>query len=110
PVKRSGPFATEGITDLFATNRYFLWYHLPFEDFSPLLDQLHELTPTQPLGLSEYGAGAALTHHTDNPRGGEPEVHGAPRPEEGGGVSYQPEEYAAFAHEQNYSVIVTKPY
>lgn len=43
PVEREGPFATEGITDLFGTNRYFLWYTPEFEELSPLLDDLHEL-------------------------------------------------------------------
>jgi beta-galactosidase len=106
PVERSGPYATEGITDVFATNRYFLWYTPEFELMGPLLDGLHALTPNQPFGVSEYGAGAALTHHTDNPRSGYPNVRSAPE----GEVSYQPEEYAAYAHEQNYRLISSKPY
>lgn len=104
--RRQGLFETEGITDLFATNRYFLWYHEPFEDFSPLLDRLHELAGDQPLAVSEYGAGSALTHHTDDPRGGMPEVHSA----EDGQISRQPEEYASYVHEQNYGVIASKRY
>jgi beta-galactosidase len=106
PVERSGPFATEGITDLFGTNRYFLWYTPEFDQFGSLLDTLHAKTPDQPLAVSEYGGGAALTHHTDNPLGGYPEVRSAPE----GQVSYQPEEYAAYLHEQNYRVISSKPY
>ncbi|MGN6487282.1 MAG: glycoside hydrolase family 88 protein [Devosia sp.] len=106
PVERSGPFATEGITDLFATNRYFLWYTPEFADFSPLLDSTLARTPDQPLAVSEYGAGAALSHHTDNPLGGYPDRRSAPV----GQVAYQPEEYAAFVHEENYRVIASKPY
>jgi beta-galactosidase len=106
PIERSGPFATEGITDLYATNRYFLWYTPEFEEFSPLLDSLRTKSPKQPLSVSEYGGGAALTHHTDNPLGGYPDQRSAPR----GQVAYQPEEYAAYLHEQNYRVISSKAY
>ena len=98
---------TEGITDLFATNRYFLWYHEPIEAFGPLLDDLHSLAAGQPLALSEYGAGSSIEHHTDNPAGGLPETHSAPNDEVS---SYQPEEYASYVHEENYRVITSKPY
>ena len=106
PEERVGPFATEGITDIFATNRYFLWYDPEFEEMSQLLDDLHTLTPDQPLIVTEYGGGGAITHHTDNPEGGLPEVWSADE----GEVSYQPEEYAAWLHEQNWRVIQSKPY
>ncbi len=107
PVERTGPYATEGITDLFATNRYFLWYHEPIEAFGPLLDDLHELAAGQPLAVSEYGGGSAIEHHTDDPTGGVPEVHSA---DDDAISSYQPEEYASYLHEQNYRVIASKPY
>jgi beta-galactosidase len=106
-VRRTGPFVTEGITDLFATNRYYLWYHEPFEELSPLLDQLHALAGGQPFGLSEYGAGSSIEQHTDHPVGGLPEVHSA---DDEAPSSFQPEEYASYAHEQNYGVIDRKPY
>lgn len=104
---RSGPFKTQDIADVFATNRYFLWYHERFEDMSPLLDALHALAPNKPLGLSEYGAGSAIDHHSDDPLGGLPEVHTA---DDDAPSSYQPEEYASYVHEQNYAVIASKPY
>jgi beta-galactosidase len=62
--------------------------------------------PSQPLGLSEYGAGAALTHHTDNALGGPPEVRSADE----GEVTYQPEEYAAYAHERVYAIVSATPH
>jgi beta-galactosidase len=107
PTDRSGPFATEGITDLFATNRYFLWYHEPIEALSPLLDELRELAQGQPFAVSEYGAGSSIAHHTDDPLGGMPEVHTADDDEPS---SAQPEEYASFVHEQNWAVISSKRY
>ena len=107
PVERSGPFATEGITDLFATNRYFGWYQEPIDDLGPLLDDLYALVTPQPLGVSEYGAGSAINHHTDNPLGGLPEVHSA---DDEDPSSFQSEEYASYVHEENYRIISSKPY
>jgi beta-galactosidase len=104
--KRKGVYATENITDLLAINRYYAWYTQPFTDFSPLLDAMHGRAYRQPLGVSEYGAGAAISHHTDNPLGGPPDVRSAPP----GQTSYQPEEYAAYAHEENYRLLAGKPY
>ena len=100
------PFTTAGITDLLGTNRYYNWYNLEIEEFGPLLDSMHADFPEQPIGISEYGAGAALSHHTDNPEGGPPEVRSAPE----GEISYQPEEYAAWVHEEDWKIISSKPY
>jgi beta-galactosidase len=100
------PFHMGGIADVLGTNRYFLWYDLDFEGLGPLLDRIHAEHPEQPLGVSEYGAGAALTHHTDDPQGGVPEVRSA----EEGEVSLQPEEYGAYVHEQVYGVLSSKPF
>jgi beta-galactosidase len=100
------PFATAGITDILGTNRYYWWYDLAVEEFEPLLAAMHGRYPNQPVGLSEYGAGAALTHHTDDPTGGPPEVRSADE----GDVTYQPEEYAAYVHEQVYRVISRTPF
>lgn len=105
PVPEEQAFPTTGITDLYATNRYYLWYNQAIDEMSQVLDEL-DANVSQPLAVSEYGAGGAITHHTDNPRGGVPEVRSAPE----GEVSYQPEEYAAYAHEENYRILASKPY
>jgi beta-galactosidase len=106
PLQRPEAFETYHITDLYATNRYFLWYSEGIDRLAPLLDDLHALMPDQPLGVSEYGAGAAISHHTDNPMGGYPDAHSVTE----GEVAYQPEEYAAYVHEQVYGVINSKEY
>jgi beta-galactosidase len=106
PLGRPEAFETYGITDIYATNRYFLWYSEGIDRLGPLLDDLHAVARDQPLGVSEYGAGAAITHHTDNPEGGYPDSHSV----DPGQTAYQPEEYAAYAHEQNYRVIESKAY
>lgn len=102
------PVTVSGITDTFSVNRYFLWYYgTDPAQFGQHLDELHAQIPGQPLGISEYGAGAALTHHTDNPLGGRVcsrDTTGSAR------ICYQPEEYASYVHEQSYATIQARPY
>ena len=71
-----------GITDVVGYNRYFGWYTGKFSDFGVMLDAAHARHPRVPLSVSEYGAGAALTQHSDNPEGGPINPHGRPHPEE----------------------------
>jgi beta-galactosidase len=101
-----GYISVGGITDVWALNKYYLWYSGPVTDLGTHLDTLRKRFPDQPLGMSEYGAGGALTHHTDNVLGGPPKVREVP----GVPVTYQPEEYAAWVHEQNYAMLRSKPY
>jgi beta-galactosidase len=105
PPLEGSYIAVGGITDIWAINQYYLWYAGPVADLGLLLDVLHARYPNQPIGMSEYGAGAALTHHTDNVMGGPAESMNTGVP-----VVYQPEEYAAFVHEQNYAMLLSKPY
>jgi beta-galactosidase len=88
------------ITDVSASNRYFGWYYGTPEMYGPQLDMQHARRPTKPLGISEYGAGAATFMHTDNPEGGAPDSFGA----------RQPEEYQAWYHEKNWAVLSARPY
>ena len=74
--------AIVGIADTVGYNRYFGWYTGRFEDFGPMLDEAHARHPALPMAVSEYGAGAALTQHTDDPAGGPINPHGRPHPEE----------------------------
>ncbi len=46
------------VTDIFALNLYFGWYHDTFADLGVFLDSLHAAHPDVPLMLSEYGAGS----------------------------------------------------
>ena len=97
-----------GYTDSYSVNRYFQWYYGTSEaQLGDNLDDLHIKNPTQPIGVSEYGAGAAITHHTDNVYGGR--VCGR----DGSGstrICYQPEEYANYVHEKAYATMVARPY
>jgi beta-galactosidase len=71
-----------GIADTIGYNRYFGWYVGRFADLGAMLDQAHARHPQTPMSVSEYGAGAALTQHSDDPMGGPINPHGRPHPEE----------------------------
>jgi len=90
---------TASVTDLSGANRYFGWYYDKPSDLGPHLDGLHHTRPTQPMAVTEYGAGGAVSLHSDNALGG-PESRNRP----------QAEEYESYIHEQNWSTLRSKPY
>jgi beta-galactosidase len=92
--------AIVGVTDLVGYNRYFGWYTGNFSDFGVMLDAAHARHPRLPLAVSEYGAGAALTQHSDDPAGGPINPHGRPHPEE----------LQNLYHEASWSALRTRPY
>ena len=71
-----------GFSDLMGYNRYFGWYYGRVDDLGLHLDALHAKHPALPISVSEFGAGGALSQHTDNPEGGPIETSGRPHPEE----------------------------
>lgn len=89
-----------GATDLSGVNRYFGWYYGKAGDLGPHLDETRKKRPNQPLAVTEYGAGGAVTIHTDNPLGGPPDSRGRK----------QPEEYMSYLHEEAWATLVGKPY
>ena len=89
-----------GHSDLMGYNRYFGWYYGKTSDLGPHLDRLHARHPDIPISLSEYGAGAALSQHSDNPEGG---------PITAGGRSH-PEEFQTWFHEQSWPQLKSRPY
>ncbi len=90
---------TASVTDLSGANRYFGWYYDTPSDLGPHLDALHHTRPAQPKAVTEYGAGGAVSLHSDNALGG-PESRNRP----------QAEEYESHIHEQNWSTLRSKPY
>ena len=89
-----------GVTDLVGYNRYFGWYTGKFSDFGAMLDAAHARHAGLPISVSEYGAGAALTQHSDDPTGGPINPHGRPHPEE----------YQDLYHEASWPVLESRPY
>ncbi|AFL86734.1 beta-galactosidase/beta-glucuronidase [Terriglobus roseus DSM 18391] len=90
---------TGAVTDLSGANRYYGWYYDKPADLDAHLDTLHRTRPEQPMAVTEYGAGGAISLHSDNALGG-PESRNRP----------QAEEYESYIHEQNWSVLRSKPY
>lgn len=70
------------ITQIAGANRYYGWYFGAVDELGPRIDDLHAKRPLQPLSVSEYGAGGAISIHTDNPLGGRPNAAGRAQPEE----------------------------
>ena len=107
-VIRPDAITLTGVTDSFSVNRYFQWYYGQSEtQLGDNLDQIHAASPSQPIGVTEYGAGSGLTHHTDNVRGGRvcsSDTSGSTR------ICYQPEGYANYVHEKAYEQMVQRPY
>ena len=92
--------AIVGIADTVGYNRYLGWYTGRLEDFGAMLDAAHARHPGLPMAVSEFGAGAALTQHTDDPRGGPINPHGRPHPED----------YQNWYHEASWNALRTRSY
>lgn len=86
--------------DLSGANRYFGWYYGKPSELGASLDGLRAARPSQPLAVTEYGAGGATTIHTDNPEAGPPDSRGR----------VQPEEVESLVHEVNWSQLKDRKY
>ena len=89
-----------GSSDLMGYNRYFGWYYGKVGDLGPHMDALHAKHPSIPISVSEYGAGGALSQHTDNPEGGPINTSGRPHPEE----------FQSWWHEQSWPQLEQRRY
>ncbi|MEP6939014.1 MAG: glycoside hydrolase family 2 TIM barrel-domain containing protein [Rudaea sp.] len=88
------------VADITGYNRYFGWYYGQPAQLGTLLDKFHARYPNMPIAVSEYGAGGALTQHTDNPRGGPVNLYGRPHPEE----------YESWVHEESWKELESRHY
>jgi beta-galactosidase len=89
-----------GMADTVGYNRYFGWYVGQIADFGSMLDEAHSHHPHLPVSVSEYGAGAALTQHSDDAEGGPINPHGRPHPEE----------YQNWYHEKSLAMLAPREY
>ncbi|MBD8679511.1 glycoside hydrolase family 2 TIM barrel-domain containing protein [Sphingomonas sp. CFBP 13720] len=84
--KDDGRDRTAGTADTVAYNLYYGWYVSGrVSDASKLgavMRGYHRENPTLPVGVGEYGAGGAITQHTDNVHGGKIESIYRPQAEE----------------------------
>jgi beta-galactosidase len=86
------------IPDAFGCNRYDGWYYHDIPYFATAMDDLHRKYPDAKLGVSEYGAGANISHHLEP----------AERPVTAG--QFHPEEYQNLFHEAYLKMINERPY
>ncbi|HKW30394.1 MAG TPA: glycoside hydrolase family 2 TIM barrel-domain containing protein [Verrucomicrobiae bacterium] len=86
-------------TQLIDFNKYYGWYNGILSDFGPWADNFHATYPTRSVGVSEYGAGANIYQHSENPVT-EPANAGA----------YHPEEYQNLYHESYWQQMKVRPF
>ena len=93
-----------GAADMVGYNRYYGWYYpQPLKAAAQLAAQVDKFRvkhPTLPISISEYGAGGAVSQHSDNVLSGFINAIGRP----------QPEEYESWVHEQSWPVIRDRPF
>jgi len=87
-------------SDILAVNKYFGWYHGTYSDLGVWLDAFHKAYPTRSFGISEYGAGASIYQHEDNPPVRNSQSRGL----------WHPEEWQSRFHEENWLQIKQRPY
>jgi beta-galactosidase len=85
-------------TDVVAFNRYYGWYGGGMGDYAPWLIKTRADYPKGRFGMSEFGAGASIFQHAENP----------PRPDPHG--PWHPEEYQSLVHETYWAAMKDKPY
>jgi beta-galactosidase len=86
-------------TQLIDFNKYFGWYNGVATDFGPWADNIHATYPTRMIGVSEYGAGASVYQHSEDP---------VVEPANAG--HYHPEEYQNLYHETYWQAMKTRPF
>ena len=88
------------LTDIIAFNKYYGWYGGTYSGLGEFLDKFHASHPTIPVGISEYGAGASIYQHEENPPVRNYQAKGA----------WHPEEWQNAFHEANWLQIKARPW
>lgn len=82
-----------------AFNKYSGWYEGKLGDFGRAMDRVHAAYPTRCIGVSEFGAGASIIQHSEDPVK-QPAPKGRPHPEE----------YQNLFHEAYWQAMKQRPY
>jgi beta-galactosidase len=86
-------------TKISALNKYLGWYGGKLSDFGPSLDRAHAHYPDRCIGVSEFGAGACIGQHYEEP-------YVTPPPK----GKFHPEEYQNRFHEVYWQALKQRPY
>lgn len=81
------------ITDIVSYNHYFGWYGGEVGQTATWYDMYHNTHPNTPIAISEYGAEAVLTWHSDEPK-----------------CKDYTEEYQALYHEKMLEILEARPF
>lgn len=82
-----------------AFNMYYGWYFSPLNGLASWADTIHAAHPTNCIGISEFGAGASIYQHGEDP---------VAWPSTGG--AYHPEEWQNIVHESNWAAMKARPF
>ena len=86
-------------TKISALNKYLGWYGGKLSEFGPSLDRAHAHYPNRCIGVSEFGAGACIGQHYEEP-------YDTPPPK----GKFHPEEYESAFHEVYWQALKQRPY
>jgi beta-galactosidase len=86
-------------SDVIAFNKYYGWYSGSVNNFGPWADTIHSNYPARRVGVSEFGAGASIYQHSEDP---------VTEPANGG--PFHPEEYQNLFHESHWQQMKTRPF
>ena len=86
-------------TQVIAFNNYFGWYASPLNGIAAWADNVHSTYPNRCVGVSEYGAGASIYQHSENPT--------FPA---NTGTNFHPEEWQNIVHETNWQLMAARPF
>jgi beta-galactosidase len=90
---------TTQYSTLICFNKYYGWYGGVLSDLGPWADNFHATYPARMVGVSEYGCGASISQHSEEP---------VLLPANAG--PYHPEEYQNLYHESYWQQMKARPY
>ena len=86
-------------TRVIAFNEYYGWYSSPLNGIAAWADNVHATYPNRCVGVSEYGAGASIYQHSENPTFPANTA-----------TSFHPEEWQNIVHETNWQLMAARPF
>ncbi|MDB6124635.1 MAG: putative glycosyl hydrolase [Pedosphaera sp.] len=86
-------------TQLIAFNKYYGWYSSPANGIGAWADNIHANYPNRRVGITEYGAGASIYQHSENPiQPGNT------------ATAFHPEEWQNLVHESHWQSMNARPF
>lgn len=90
---------TTQYNQIIAFNKYYGWYQSPLDGIGAWADNIHATYPTRCFGIGEYGAGASINQHSENPT-----LPGNTA------SAFHPEEWQNIVHETTWQLMAARPF